>query len=61
MQVWEELLFLGNEIKVLLDIDIDSIRKHTPEAIANAIAAFRENNIQILPGGGGKYGEIVIE
>ncbi|HEC77072.1 MAG TPA: TIGR00375 family protein [Thermoplasmatales archaeon] len=57
---WKELTKIGNEIEILLDIDINKIRKTTPMAIADAIEAFRKGRIKILPGGGGKYGEIVI-
>lgn len=58
---WEEITKLGNEIQILLDIDIEKLRKFVPPAILNAIKAFREGKIKIIPGGGGKYGEIVIE
>lgn len=57
---WRELMKLGSEIEVLLDIDMEKIKKITPLAIAEAIEAFREGKIKIIPGGGGKYGEIVI-
>jgi uncharacterized protein (TIGR00375 family) len=58
---WKELTRIGNEIEVLLDIDLKKIRRVAPSAIADAIEAFREGRIEILPGGGGKYGEIVIK
>lgn len=58
---WEELTKLGNEIEVLIDVDIEKIRKNTPMAISKAIEAFRKGNIEIIPGGGGKYGEMVIK
>jgi len=58
---WNELLRLGNEIEIMLDIDLEKIRKATPPAIYTAIKAFREGKIRTLPGGGGRYGEIFIE
>jgi len=58
---WRELTKIGNEIEILLDVDIKKIKKATPPAISDAIEAFRHGRIKILPGGGGRYGEIVIE
>ncbi|MEM0492987.1 MAG: TIGR00375 family protein [Candidatus Thermoplasmatota archaeon] len=56
---WENLInAFGSEINVLLDIDIESIERVTVPAVADAIRAFREKRIIIIPGGGGKYGEI---
>ena len=56
---WEELIAaFGNEITVLVDTDIDEIRKVTVPAVADAIQAFREKKVVIIPGGGGKYGTI---
>ena len=48
----------GNEITVLLDTDLDEITRVTTPVIAEAIRAFREKKIHIIPGGGGKYGTI---
>lgn len=58
---WSELLKIGNEISILIDIEIERIMKIAPPAVADAISAFREGRVKIIPGGGGKYGEIVIE
>jgi uncharacterized protein (TIGR00375 family) len=56
---WEELIStFGSEINVLIDTDINEITKVTLPAIAEAIQAFRENKVTIVPGGGGKYGAI---
>jgi uncharacterized protein (TIGR00375 family) len=56
---WEELIFeFGNEITVLVDTDLDEIARATTSNIAEAIRAFREKKIRIIPGGGGKYGTI---
>jgi uncharacterized protein (TIGR00375 family) len=58
---WNELVKeFGSEIAVLIDVDIEEIRKVTAPIIAQAIESFRENRIIISPGGGGKYGEIRI-
>ena len=57
---WSELVFVfGNEIDVLFEIDINDIAKVTVPAITEAILAFREGNVIIKPGGGGRYGRIV--
>jgi len=56
---WEELVSaFGSEITVLVDADIQDVAKATAPAIAEAIQAFRENKVVIIPGGGGKYGVI---
>jgi len=56
---WEELVkAFGNEINVLLDVDIKKISKVTTPAITEAIQAFRDNKVIIKPGGGGQYGQI---
>jgi uncharacterized protein (TIGR00375 family) len=58
-KAWDELIFkFGNEIKVLLDIDLAAIEKTTNQKIAKAIKSFREHRIIMHPGGGGKYGEL---
>jgi uncharacterized protein (TIGR00375 family) len=56
---WEELVSaFENEITILIDADINDITRTTTPAIAEAIQAFREKKIHIIPGGGGKYGSI---
>ena len=56
---WEELISVfGSEINVLIDTDINEISKFTLPAITEAIQAFREKKVIIIPGGGGKYGTI---
>jgi len=56
---WEELVSaFGSEISVLLDANLDDIARVTSPVIAEAIQAFREKKIHIIPGGGGKYGTI---
>ena len=59
MKRWGELISaFGSEINVLIDEDIREIMKVTTPAIAEAIQAFREKKVIIIPGGGGKYGTI---
>ncbi|GAF71018.1 unnamed protein product, partial [marine sediment metagenome] len=56
---WEELISaFENEITILIDADINDITRTTTPAIAEAIQAFREKKVCIIPGGGGKYGTI---
>jgi len=56
---WDELITVfGNEITVLLDADIKEVAKVTAPAITEAIQAFRDHKVIIIPGGGGKYGTI---
>jgi uncharacterized protein (TIGR00375 family) len=56
---WEELISaFGSEINVLIDTDINEISKFTLPAITEAVQAFREKKVIIIPGGGGKYGTI---
>lgn len=56
---WNELITaFGNEINVLIDVNIDEIAKVTAPAITESIQAFREKKVIIKPGGGGQYGII---
>lgn len=56
---WNELInVFGSEINVLLDVDISEIGRVTAPAITEAIQAFREKKVIIIPGGGGEYGKI---
>lgn len=56
--IWQKLIdAFGNEINVLINSDIDEIEKFDLN-VSKAIQAFRNNTIDIIPGGGGKYGEI---
>jgi len=57
--IWERLLReFGSEINVLVDAPIESIAQLIGDDIAKAIWAFRNEKLIIIPGGGGKYGEI---
>lgn len=56
--IWQKLIDnFGNEINVLINKDISDIEK-IDSNVSKAISAFRNNTIHIVPGGGGKYGEI---
>jgi uncharacterized protein (TIGR00375 family) len=56
---WNNLIKkFGNEVRILVDEEMDEIKKSTNEKIANAIGVFRENRVIIHPGGGGRYGRI---
>ena len=56
---WEELIAaFHSEITVLIDVDINEIAQITVPAVTEAIQAFRENKVVIIPGGGGQYGRI---
>jgi len=50
----------GNEIAVLLDVPIETIREiHAP--VAQAIHALRSGAVTLHPGGGGRYGTFSLE
>ncbi len=55
---WEKLIEnFGTEIDVLINIPLKDIEK-IDSNISYAIESFRNNSIDVVPGGGGKYGEI---
>ncbi|MHC1582428.1 MAG: TIGR00375 family protein [Candidatus Syntropharchaeia archaeon] len=55
---WNELVRKhGNEVEILVDLDINKI---DDPRISEAIGAFREGKIIVHPGGGGRYGKIEI-
>jgi len=59
--IWESLLAeFGTEVNVLVDVPIDELQKVAP-GVVGAIKAFREGNIHVKPGGGGKYGIISLD
>ena len=56
---WQKLIdSFGTEIDVLINVSIREIKKIDPN-IAQAIDAFRNKTIEIIPGGGGQYGQIL--
>jgi len=48
---------LGPEFEILINLPISKIEKFDP-TIASVIRAFRNNEIEYIPGGGGTYGQI---
>ena len=57
---WQKLIDnFGNEIEVLINASIHEINK-IDSNISKAIESFRNNSIEIIPGGGGQYGHIHI-
>jgi len=60
--IWQELIdSIGNEVEVLCNSPIEEIEKIVGEDIADWINNFREEKIEIRPGGGGEYGSIFPE
>lgn len=59
-KIWKKLVQkFGNEINVLIYAsleEIDAVDSH----LTPVITSFRDNTLQIRPGGGGKYGEILL-
>ena len=56
--IWENLVNnLGSEIDVMIRVPLEDIEIVSPE-MAPVIQAFRDKTLVIIPGGGGKYGEI---
>lgn len=57
--IWRKFIDLfGNEIKVLLEIEISEIKK-IDERVAKYIEYFREDKIKYIPGGAGVYGKLL--
>ena len=55
---WQKLIdHFGDEINVLIDAPVAEIGK-IDSAVSQIISSFRNNSINVIPGGGGKYGEI---
>ncbi|MDI9618604.1 TIGR00375 family protein [Methanothermobacter sp.] len=56
--IWEGLVGeFGTEIDVLLSVPIEDIGR-IDASVAVAVEAFRNGSLTVIPGGGGKYGEI---
>ncbi len=48
-----------SEIEILTDADIEEVKEVNREA-GSAVEKFREEEIVIVPGGGGEYGELIV-
>jgi uncharacterized protein (TIGR00375 family) len=62
-EIWESLLSeFGTEVNVLVDAPLDDFHAaNLDDRVVEAIAAFRDGEIRVIPGGGGKYGVIVLK
>ncbi|MEA1960224.1 MAG: endonuclease Q family protein [Bacillota bacterium] len=52
------LLQVYNEIEVLEELSLDQIERLVGQKSADTIKGMRDNSLQIIPGGGGKYGKV---
>jgi uncharacterized protein (TIGR00375 family) len=60
-RIWQKLIDnFSTEIDVLINVSIDDV-KRVDEKVALAIESFRKGTIDIRPGGGGQYGQILFE
>ena len=58
---WQSLIdYFGDEINVLINAPIREIEK-IDSNVSQIIDSFRNKSINVIPGGGGKYGEIDFE
>ncbi len=61
-KTWKLLIErFGNEISILIDEEVENIMNAVDEKTGKMIEALREDDFKIIPGGGGKYGELVFE
>ena len=58
---WQTLInSFGTEIDVLINASVEDIKK-IDSTIAPAIESFRNGTIDVIPGGGGRYGQISLK
>ena len=58
---WEAIITeFGNEIDVLLHVPVNDLRESAGEDVARAIDAFRQGKVTVIPGGGGRYGTVLL-
>jgi uncharacterized protein (TIGR00375 family) len=56
---WDGLISeFGDEVSVLVDVDIDDIAKVTDGRVTETISALRKGRVIFHPGGGGQYGYV---
>ena len=59
--IWQKLIDnFQTEINVLINVNLDEI-KRIDSSVSVAIESFRNNTVNIVPGGGGKYGQLSFE
>jgi uncharacterized protein (TIGR00375 family) len=60
-KIWQGMLErYGDEISVLINAPLAELQEIDPK-LAPVIKSFRDGTLQMQPGGGGRYGEIVLE
>lgn len=60
-EVWSKLVErFGNEIAVLIDAPIENVARAAGQKVASMVKAFREQKLEIVPGGGGRYGHLEV-
>ena len=58
---WQKMIdAFGSEIDVLINVSLDEIKKIDSD-VADIIKSFRNNSINVVPGGGGQYGQILFD
>jgi uncharacterized protein (TIGR00375 family) len=59
--IWQKLIdSFSTEIDVLINVELKDIEKIDFE-VARAIESFRNKTVEIIPGGGGQYGQILFK
>lgn len=59
--IWQKLIDnFSTEIDVLINVELKDIEKIDTD-VARAIESFRNDTVEIVPGGGGQYGQILFK
>ena len=60
-EIWQKLIDnFKTEIDVLINVSLDDIKRVDSE-VSRAIGSFRNKTIDVVPGGGGQYGQILFK
>lgn len=60
-QAWSSLVeHFSDEISVLIDVPISDLKEFSDPSVGFMVEEFRRGNLEISPGGGGKYGKLKI-